>query len=335
MRRMGWLLFLGLLLGPARSWALSGVANEITVQDGLIGIVDPLAVNKGGTGVASLTDRAVLVGRGTAGVEFAAPGNAGQTLLSTGAAANPAFGALDLADTDARTGTLGVGNGGTGATTLTIHGVLMGNTTGAINASAAGTSGQPFLSGGASVDGAYGAVSLSGAGVTGTLPVANGGTNSSTALNNARCMRSSGGAIVEAATDCASAAAAPILTFGTIMNITAGTTVFAAPGNGVDQTENIVSVPMPAATFTNMRCRSSAAPAGSDTFIITARSGACGSEADDADFVCTISGAALVCTQNPDTETVVTTAGQCLSFRIVSSATAATAAVKCSVERTS
>lgn len=51
--------------------------------------------------------------------------------------------------------TLPVANGGTGATTLTAHGVLLGNGTGVIAASAAGTAGQPFISGGASADGAY------------------------------------------------------------------------------------------------------------------------------------------------------------------------------------
>ena len=265
MRRILVGLFVVAMAG--QSWALSGVTNEITVQDGQIGIVDPLIVSKGGTGAA----------------------------------------------------------------TLTAHGVLMGNGTSAVSASAAGTSGQPFLSGGSGADGAYGALSLSGSGVTGVLPVANGGTNSSAALTGSKCMRSSGGAIVEAASDCASALT-PVLGFGSFMNITAGTTVYAAPGNGVDQTENIVSIPMPAATFANLRCKSSAAPGGSDTFTVTARSGACGSEADSSTVVCTISAAGTTCS---DTDTVTTTAGQCLNFKIVSSATAATAAVKCSAERTS
>jgi len=44
-----------------------------------------------------------------------------------------------------------------------------------------------------------GAVSLSSAEVTGTLPIANGGTNSSTSLNNNRIIQSSSGSIVEAA----------------------------------------------------------------------------------------------------------------------------------------
>ena len=39
-------------------------------------------------------------------------------------------------------GTLGVGRGGTGATTFTTNGILYGNATGAVQVSAAGTEGQ-------------------------------------------------------------------------------------------------------------------------------------------------------------------------------------------------
>lgn len=51
--------------------------------------------------------------------------------------------------------TVTVAVGGTGGTTLTAHGVLMGNGTSAIAQSSAGTSGYFFKSGGASADGAY------------------------------------------------------------------------------------------------------------------------------------------------------------------------------------
>jgi hypothetical protein len=52
--------------------------------------------------------------------------------------------AVDLASSDV-TGTLAVGNGGTGATTLTSNGVLLGNGSSAISATAVGTNGQLFL----------------------------------------------------------------------------------------------------------------------------------------------------------------------------------------------
>lgn len=50
------------------------------------------------------------------------------------------------------TGTLPVGNGGTGRITLTAHGVLIGNATSGINATTAGSAGQFLVSGGASAD---------------------------------------------------------------------------------------------------------------------------------------------------------------------------------------
>jgi hypothetical protein len=57
------------------------------------------------------------------------------------------------------TGTLAVGNGGTGATTLTNHGVLLGQATSAIVATSAGTSGHVLTSGGASADPSFQSVS--------------------------------------------------------------------------------------------------------------------------------------------------------------------------------
>jgi len=53
------------------------------------------------------------------------------------------------------TGTLPVGNGGTGSTTFTDGGVLIGNSTGAVQSTSAGTAGQLLRSGGAGVDPAF------------------------------------------------------------------------------------------------------------------------------------------------------------------------------------
>lgn len=96
-------------------------------------------------------------------------GTAGQVFVSGGPAADGAF------------GTVGVAGGGTGATTLTVHGVLLGEGASAIAATAAGTSGQAFTSGGAGADGAYAAMNLAGGAsiFTGVLPVGNGGTGAS------------------------------------------------------------------------------------------------------------------------------------------------------------
>lgn len=70
--------------------------------------------------------------------------------------------------------TIGVTNGGTGATTFTAHGPLIGEGTGAIVAASPGTTGQCYLSNGASVDASFQACpGGAGAGnsVTSTTPV--------------------------------------------------------------------------------------------------------------------------------------------------------------------
>lgn len=85
--------------------------------------------------------------------------------------------------------------GGTGFGTYTAGDLLYGNGGSTLSKLAAGTATQ-VLHGGATPS--WSAVSLT-ADVTGTLPIANGGTNSSAALNNNRIMVSSSGQIVEAA----------------------------------------------------------------------------------------------------------------------------------------
>jgi hypothetical protein len=78
-------------------------------------------------------------------------------------------------------GTVPATLGGTGLTTLTQYGVMLGNGTGNVAFASPGTSGLPLLSTGASSNPAFGQLSLT-AGVTGTLPVTNGGTGTATAL---------------------------------------------------------------------------------------------------------------------------------------------------------
>lgn len=69
---------------------ISGTANEINVADDgsggvTIGIVDPLIVSKGGTGVATLTDHSVLLGSGTDAITSLGVATDGQLVIgSTG-----------------------------------------------------------------------------------------------------------------------------------------------------------------------------------------------------------------------------------------------------------
>jgi hypothetical protein len=87
-----------------------------------------------------------------ASTDFANQGTA-TTVLHGNAAGAPAFGAVSLA-ADV-TGTLPVANGGTGATTITNRGVLIGHGTSAVTATPAGTAGQVLQSGGAGADPSY------------------------------------------------------------------------------------------------------------------------------------------------------------------------------------
>jgi|2_EtaG_2_1085320.scaffolds.fasta_scaffold07705_2 hypothetical protein len=70
---------------------IGGTANEINVTDNgdgtlTIGIVDPLIVAKGGTGLATLTDGAFQIGAGTGTIEQLGPGANGTLPIgSTGA----------------------------------------------------------------------------------------------------------------------------------------------------------------------------------------------------------------------------------------------------------
>lgn len=112
-------------------------------------------------------------------------------------------------------GTLAIANGGTGQTTAaaafnalaptTTQGDIIYRNATTNTRLGAGTAGNVLKTGGAGADPAWGTVDLaSTANVTGVLPVANGGTNSSTALSSNRFITSSGGKIVEAAVIAAS-----------------------------------------------------------------------------------------------------------------------------------
>lgn len=105
--------------------------------------VQPVAVTKGGTGVATLTAHAVLLGEGTSNVSSVGPGSAGQILLGAGSA-DPAFitptaGSGLTVTTNATTlsyainAPVSVSNGGTGLTSITAHGIMVGEGTSNVN----------------------------------------------------------------------------------------------------------------------------------------------------------------------------------------------------------
>jgi hypothetical protein len=70
--------------------SFNGTAN-ITVPAAGTTLTDTVPVSKGGTGVTTLTQHGVLIGKGASIVNVTDPGTAGQVLTSNGASADPTF----------------------------------------------------------------------------------------------------------------------------------------------------------------------------------------------------------------------------------------------------
>jgi hypothetical protein len=211
----GWVLQspgAGYVLGTtALTWSQFSGAGQITAGTGLtktgntIALITPVTTTNGGTGLTTV-GTGFLKGNGstlsyatlTAGdiPDISATYvtlSGSQTISGTKTfSANPIFSLLTgyvkangaSALTASSTvpagdisGTLGVSNGGTGATTLTSNGVLLGNGTSAIQATSAGTANQVLRVPSAGGAPAFGSINLaSTSAVTGTLPISNGGT---------------------------------------------------------------------------------------------------------------------------------------------------------------
>lgn len=75
-----------------------------------------IAVSRGGTGLTTITSNGVVYGSGTSAVGVTSAGTQYQ-VLQAGSGGTPAFGAVNLAQSAAVTGSLPVANGGTGAST--------------------------------------------------------------------------------------------------------------------------------------------------------------------------------------------------------------------------
>lgn len=140
--------------------------------------------------------------------------------------------------------------GGTGITSYVIGDILYANSSTSLSRLADIATGNVLLSGGVSTAPSYGKVGLT-THISGVLPITNGGTNSSTALNNNRIIVSTGGSIVEAAALTngqlliGSTGAAPVaatLTAGTGIAITnaAGSITIASSISVINQATSIV-----------------------------------------------------------------------------------------------
>ena len=133
--------------------ASSGFLTTVNLTSNVGSTVLPVA--NGGTGAASLTDGGILLGSGTGVVTAMAVLAKGSLVVGDGTTDPQALvagtnGYILSADSSTTTGlaylqTLPVANGGTGATSLTANGVLIGNGTSAVTSVDLSTKGQILI----------------------------------------------------------------------------------------------------------------------------------------------------------------------------------------------
>lgn len=184
--------------------------GAVNLSQGGTAVTGTLQVNSGGSGALTFTTHGVLFGEGTTAFGVSTAGTSGQALISGGAGADPAFGALNIS-TAAVTGTLAVGNGGTGVVNPTSGSVYIGAGSSPMTAVAPGTSGNVLTSNGSSwvsSAAAGGSPSLNGGSGTPLTVTAAGGVNiTSIGYSNMAWVVGSPGAVIVTKT--------PSLTVGT------------------------------------------------------------------------------------------------------------------------
>jgi hypothetical protein len=155
---------------PATSGTVTSVSSSTTMS-GLtlatangtttpaITLSGTLGVTSGGTNITSYAVGDLLYADTTTSLAKLADVATGSALISGGVSTAPSWGKIGL--TTHISGTLAVGNGGTGATTLTQYGVLVGNGTSTVAVTAAGTTSQYLKSGAGSANPSFATIQAS------------------------------------------------------------------------------------------------------------------------------------------------------------------------------
>jgi hypothetical protein len=137
-----------------------------------------LPATSGGTSYASYAVGDILYASTTTALSKLADVATGNAIISGGVGVAPSYGKIGL--TTHVSGTLPVANGGTNITSYTVGDIVYASAAGTLASLADVATGNALISGGVGVAPSYGKVGLT-THVSGILPVANGGTNASTA----------------------------------------------------------------------------------------------------------------------------------------------------------
>lgn len=131
-----------------------------SATSGAVTVAGTLAAANGGTGQSSYAVGDLLFASTTTALSKLADVATGNALISGGVGVAPSYGKIGL--TTHISGTLAVGNGGTGATTLTANNVILGNGTSAVQFVAPGANGNVLTSNGTTWTSAAAGASLLG-----------------------------------------------------------------------------------------------------------------------------------------------------------------------------
>lgn len=156
---------------------LTAITTVGTITAGTWNSSTAIAANYGGTGQTSYTIGDILYASGTTALSKLVGVATGNALISGGVGTAPSYGKIGL--TTHISGTLAVGNGGTGLTTFTTGDVVYASATNTLAALAGVATGNALISGGIGTAPSYGKIGLT-THISGTLAIGNGGTNITT-----------------------------------------------------------------------------------------------------------------------------------------------------------
>jgi Phage Tail Collar Domain len=162
-------------LGTFTATALAGTGANITSLSGSNISAGTVGATVGGTGQTTVTTGDLLYGSAANTWSKLAGVATGNALISGGVGVAPSWGKIAL--TTHISGTLPVANGGTNQTTYAIGDILQASAATTLSKLASVATGNVLISGGVTTVSSWGKVGLT-THVSGTLPIANGGTNS-------------------------------------------------------------------------------------------------------------------------------------------------------------